>query len=105
MIDYRCGRWANLTTRYPAGRASLGTTAWLGLALWAIILVGQVQLVQQSTLLLLCWASLFSLPLLYLQCRRALDTLVEESLFFVSQVSVLHALVQTMMASISASLL
>ena len=60
-----------------AGRGSLGTTAWLGLALWAVILVGQVQLVQQSTLLLLCWASLFSLPLLYLHCRRALDALVE----------------------------
>ncbi|KAK9832978.1 hypothetical protein WJX74_003281 [Apatococcus lobatus] len=71
--------------RHLSGRGSLGSTAWLGLALWAIILIGQVQLVQQSTLALLCWASLFCLPLLYLQCRRALDTLVEESLFFVSQ--------------------
>lgn len=91
LTIFRAGRSACATAEAWSdvnieGRGSLGSTAWLGLALWAVILIGQVQLVQQSTLALLCWASLFCLPLLYLQCRRALDTLVEESLFFVSQV-------------------
>lgn len=52
-------------------------TFYLGLCLWLIMLVGELKLLFQTTLLIVIWIGLFTLPLLYVESRWLLDSLVE----------------------------
>lgn len=62
----------------------MGASVWLGLTLWAIMLVGELKLMSQPTLAQAIWVAAFGLPWCYMQCRRALDSLVEDTLYLVT---------------------
>eukprot|EP00803_Ostreobium_quekettii_P006156 evm.model.scf_955.3 EVM.evm.TU.scf_955.3 scf_955:17341-21250(-) len=50
-------------------------TFYLGLCLWVVMLVGELKLLFQTTLLLIVWIGLFTLPKLYVENRWLLDKL------------------------------
>jgi len=79
----RIGAAAGLAIRCLSGR-ELGPTIWSGVALFILFLVGELQIVGQVTLMMWMWVGAFSLPWVYLQCRHALDLLVEEAVLLLA---------------------
>lgn len=66
------------------GWAGLGASVWLGLALWAAACLGEARVLGQPSMLIVLWLAAFSLPRVYVTCRCALDSLVEEAFQFVA---------------------
>lgn len=69
----------SLGSRLLSVGGHMGSSVWLALALWVVMVLGELQLVGQGKLAVCCWLGAFSLPWLYVQCKRALDGLVEEA--------------------------
>jgi hypothetical protein len=57
----------------------LGATFWTVVSLWGLVLLGEARLLSHSWTVSLAYATAFSLPWAYLQCRRAMDAFVAES--------------------------
>ncbi|KAK9824585.1 hypothetical protein WJX72_011507 [[Myrmecia] bisecta] len=75
-----------MVNRRISGYDKLGTTVWLALTLWLVMCIGELHLVTQSGLAMGCWVAVFTLPSFYMQCRSALDVLVDELMAFMSVV-------------------
>ena len=81
-MSKRCRR--ELRVRMCLGRTRTGGKFWLGITLWAVIIIGESGLISQATLAMCVWAALFTLPFVYVSCQPALDALVDEAVSFAS---------------------
>jgi hypothetical protein len=57
----------------------LGGTFWTVVSLWGLVLLGEARLLSHSWTISLAYVTAFSLPWAYLQCRRAMDAFVADS--------------------------
>ncbi|KAK9843508.1 hypothetical protein WJX81_006624 [Elliptochloris bilobata] len=67
-----------LVARRLSGRDSAATRVWTGIALYTLLVMGELRILSQTGLAIAAWCALFGLPPLYAACRHALDALVEE---------------------------
>jgi hypothetical protein len=69
---------AVLLHRLLQGRR-LGTTFWTVVSLWGLVLLGEARLLGHTGLVTLAYGTAFALPWAYVQCRRAMDAFVADS--------------------------
>lgn len=74
-----CLKPCNHENTAVAGHRGKGTRFWLACTFWVVIVIGELGWLSQSSMAIMVWIALYSLPLVYVKSQAALDALVEEA--------------------------